>query len=54
MAITGGELNMDRLDGKWELTEEVNKPNIFIGVPHLRAYLIAPRRLKKEKLFLQR
>ena len=49
MAITGGELKTEILYGKWEGMEEVNKPNIVIGVPHLRGYLLAHGRSKKEK-----
>ena len=48
MEITGGgELKMAKLYGKWEAMEEVNKPNLVIGVPRLRGYLIAPGRAKK-------
>ena len=50
MAITGGELNMAKLYGKWEGIEEVIKINIVIGVPCLRGYLLAPGRLKKGKV----
>ena len=43
----GGELKMAKLYGKWEGMEEVNKPNILIGVPCLRGYLLAHGRSKK-------
>ena len=45
--LQGEELNMAKIYGKWEGIEEVNKPNIVIGVPCLRGYLLAPGRLKK-------
>ena len=34
--LKGEELKMDKLYGKWEGMEEVNKPNLVIGVPSLR------------------
>ena len=34
--LQGEELKMAKLDVKWEGTEEVNKLNMVIGVPHLR------------------
>ena len=40
---------MDKLYGKWEGMEEVNKPNMVIGVPCFRGYLLALGRLKKGK-----
>ena len=52
--LQGGELKMAKLYGKWEGMKEVNKPNIVIGVPRLRGYLLAPGRSKKEKVTLQR
>ena len=45
--LWGEGLNMSKLDGKWEDMKEVNKPNLVIGVPRLRGYLLAPGRLKK-------
>ena len=45
---------MDKLYGKWEGMEEVNKPNVVIVVPRLRGQLLAPGRLKKEKVTLRR
>ena len=45
--LWGEELNMAKLDGKWEDMEEVNKPNLVIGIPRLRGYLLATGRLKK-------
>ena len=42
--LWGEELNMAKLYGKWEDMEEVNKPNLVIGVPRLRGYLLAPGR----------
>ena len=39
------EFNMSKLDGKWEGTEEVNKPKLVIEVPCLRVDLIACGRL---------
>ena len=38
---------MTKLDGKWEVTEEVNKPNMVIVVPCLRLYMLALGGLKK-------
>ena len=43
---------MDKLYGKWEGMEEVNKPNMVIVVPRLRGYLLALGSLKKEKVSL--
>ena len=40
---------MAKIYGKWEGIEEVNKPNIVIGGPRLRGYLLAPGILNKEK-----
>ena len=45
--LQGEELKMDKLDGKWEGIEEVNKPNMVIVVPCLRLYSLALGRLKK-------
>ena len=42
-----GELKMAKIYGKWEGMEEVNKPNIVIGGPRSRGYLLAPGRLNK-------
>ena len=41
---------MEKLYGKWEGMAEVNKPNMVIGVPRLRGYLLALGSLKKEKV----
>ena len=45
---------MAKLYGKWEGMEEVNKPNLVIGVPSLIVYLLALGSLKMEKATLQR
>ena len=50
MAITGGRVEYGQTLCKWEGIEEVIKPNIMIGVPCLRGYLLAPGRLKKGKV----
>ena len=52
--LQGGDLKMAKLYGKLEGMEEVNKPNLVIGVPCLRGYLLAPGRVKKEKVTLKR
>ena len=31
--LQGGYFNTAKIDGKWEGMEEVNKPNLVIGVP---------------------
>ena len=41
---------METLYGKWEGMEEVNKPNLVIGVPHMRGYIIAIGRFRKDKV----
>ena len=41
---------MAKLDGKWDGVEEVNTPNIVIGGPCLRLYILALGRLKKLKV----
>ena len=46
----GEELKIAKLYGKWEGMEEVNKPNLVIGVPRLIGYLLKLGSLKKEKL----
>ena len=48
--LRGGDLNIATLDGKWGGAEEVNKPNLVIGVPRLRGYLLVLGRLTKEKV----
>ena len=41
---------MAELDVKWEGMEELNQPNLVIGVPCLRGYLLALGRPTKEKV----
>ena len=44
--LKGWELNIAKLYVKWEGMEEVNKPNMMIGVSILRGYLLALGSLK--------
>ena len=43
-------MKIANLDGKWEGAEEVNKPNLVIGVPILRGYLLVLGKLTKGKV----
>ena len=43
-------MNMAKLYGKWEGMEELNKPNLVIGVPRLRLYILALGMLTKGKV----
>ena len=45
-----GELNMAELDGKWEGTEEVNKPKLVIGFLCLRGEILVMGGLKNYKV----
>ena len=52
--LQGEEVKMAKLYVKWGGVEEVNKPNMVIGVPRFRGYLLAIGGFTKETVPLRR
>ena len=45
LRLIGEELNMEKMEGKWEVIEDADKPIMVMGVPRLKFDLLALGRL---------